>query len=287
MVDEEKMKNRVELFFPYYINQSRLLDIYAILNGGYSEYSEITSSSSTANSKSGKVEGQVGGGFKLLNVGGTLTGEAGKTQNQAQENREKKVQTITSILSLVKTALDERGYLVDILNAGPGDFVFLPVNLQINSIKSLLSEMSDLLKLSTIMQKAGAQVKGVGQNTKQFDDVMKAVQILFSGEEILYQEEQYAITGNIFDENLYQGTRSDLINISLNCLAQVKRVFPDGTELMKNTIFSKIKDRDAKNTLISSMRDLTSGKVFDFEATAVSAIYGKPVYQLEIIALYQ
>ena len=287
MVDEEKMKNRVELFFPYYINQSRLLDIYAILNGGYSEYSEITSSSSTANSKSGKGEGQVGGGFKLLNVGGTLTGEAGKTQNQAQENREKKVQTITSILSLVKTALDERGYLVDILNAGPGDFVFLPVNLQINSIKSLLSEMSDLLKLSTIIQKAGAQVQGVGQNTKQFDDVMKAVQILFSGEEILYQEEQYAITGNIFDENLYQGTRSDLINISLNCLAQVKRVFPDGTELMKNTIFSKIKDRDAKNTLISSMRDLTSGKVFDFEATAVSAIYGKPVYQLEIIALYQ
>ena len=35
-------ETKVELFFPYYINQSRLLDIYAILNGGYSEYAEIT-----------------------------------------------------------------------------------------------------------------------------------------------------------------------------------------------------------------------------------------------------
>mgnify|MGYP007132634057 FL=1 len=35
------------------------------------------------------------------------------------------------------------------------------------------------------------------------------------------------------------------------------------------------------------MQALTSGNVFDFEATAVSSIYEKPVYQLEIIALYQ
>ena len=46
MTNDEK-KRKVELFFPYYINQSRLLDIYAILNGGYSEYAEITTSIST------------------------------------------------------------------------------------------------------------------------------------------------------------------------------------------------------------------------------------------------
>ena len=36
-----KTEKQKELFFPYYINQGRLLDIYAILNNGYSEYSEI------------------------------------------------------------------------------------------------------------------------------------------------------------------------------------------------------------------------------------------------------
>ena len=43
----------------------------------------------------------------------------------------------------------------------------------------------------------------------------------------------------------------------------------------------------AKDKLIDSLQALTSGNVFDFEATAVSAIHGKPVYQLEIIALFQ
>lgn len=286
MAKDEK-KAKVELFFPYYINQSRLLDIYAILNGGYSEYAEITTSISTEKSKTAKLGGQASGGFKLVNLGGTLAGELGKMDGESRENREKKVQTITSILSMVKTSLSDKGYLVDILEAEPGDFVCLPVNLQINSIKSMISEMTDILKLATNMQKVGAQVKGAGQNTRQFEDILKSIQILFAGEEILYDESDFAITGNILDENLYQGNRSDLINVKLTCLAQVKRVFPNGTELMKNTIFTKIKDAGAKDKLITSMQALTSGNVFDFEATAVSAIHGKPVYQLEIIALYQ
>lgn len=280
-------KSRVELFFPYYINQSRLLDIYAILNGGYSEYAEITTSVSKEKTKSGKLDGQVSGGFKLVNLGGTLGGEIGKTNGEAFENREKKVQTITSILSMVKTALADKGYLVGILDAEPGNFVCLPVNLQINSIKSMLTEMRTILKLADDMQKVGIPIEGAGQNVKKYEDILKSVQILFAGEEILYEEETFAITGNILDENLYQGTRSDLVNTDLTCLAQVKRVFPDGAELMKNTVFTKIKNADAKEKLITTMQPFTSRNVFDFEATAVSAIYGKPVYQLEIIALYQ
>lgn len=284
---KDKTKERVELFFSYYINQSRLLDIYAILNGGYSEYAEITTSVSTEKTKSAKIDGQASGGFKLVNLGGTLGGELDKSDGESQENREKKVQTITSILSMVKASLADKGYFSNIMEAEPGDFVCLPVNLQINSIKSMISEMTDILKLTTNMQKIGAQIKGAGQDTKQFENILKSIQILFAGEEILYEESDFAIIGNILDENLYQGNRTDLINVKLTCLAQVKRVFPNGTELMKNTIFTKIKDVGAKDKLIASMQTFTSGNVFDFEATAISAIHGKPVYQLEIIALYQ
>lgn len=286
-MSKNESNSKVELFFPYYINQSRLLDIYAILNGGYSEYAEITTSVSTEKTKSGKLDGQAGGGFKLVNLGGTLGGELGKTDGVSSENREKKVQTITSILSLVKTSLADKGYLVDIVKARPGNFVCLPVNLQINSIKSMIAEMTDILKLAANMQKVGIKINGAGQDTKQYENILKSIQVLFAGEEILYETESFAITGNILDENLYQGTRSDLINAKLTCLAQVKRVYPDGTELMKNTIFTKIKDASAKDKLITSMQALTSGNVFDFEATAVSSIYEKPVYHLEIIALYQ
>lgn len=285
----EKETKSIELFFPYYVNQGRLLDIYAILNGGYSEYAEITTAISSEKTKSGKVDATATGGFKLFNFGGNISGSAEKTTGLANENKEKKVQTVTSVLSIVKSTLSSKGYLKDILEAKSGQFVCLPVTLSINSIKSLLAEMSELLKLSDNMQKLGASVKGAGtgKNNNDLTNMLKTIQVIFGGEEILYQTDNYAIIGNIVDEHLYQSVRADIIGTELTCLAQVKRVYPNGTELMKNTIFTKIKDKDAKQKVISSMATFTSGEMFEFEATAVSSIYGKPVYQLEIVALYQ
>ena len=187
----------------------------------------------------------------------------------------------------MKSTLEERGYLKNILEAAPGNFVCLPVILKINSIKSLLTEMSEILKLAGNMQKMGVAVKGTGTNTKNIDGMLKTIQVLFGGEEILFEDENYAIIGNIVDSHLYQATRADIIGTDLVCLAQVKRVFPDGTELMKNTIFTKVKDVAAKEKLISAVSQLVDGTIFDFEATAVPSIKGKPVYQIEIIALYQ
>ena len=220
-------------------------------------------------------------------MGGSFSGDSEKTDTHSNENKEKKVQTVTSMLSIVKNTLHAKGYLKDISHSAPGDFVCLPTILSINSIKSLLSEMAELLKLSSNMQKIGASVKGAGKENKDIDNILKAIQILFDGEEILYETESFAIIGNIVDAHLYQAVRSDIIGTELNCLAQVKRVFPNGTELMKNTIFTKIKDATAKNTLINAMNNIADGTVFNFDAVAVSSIQNKPVYQLEIIALYQ
>ena len=72
-------KDNIELFFPYYVNQGRLIDIYAILNQGYSEYSEITTAIGDEKSKSGKMDISAKGGFKLFDFGGNLTGNVGKT----------------------------------------------------------------------------------------------------------------------------------------------------------------------------------------------------------------
>lgn len=285
MVDKER-KN-VELFFPYYINQGRLLDIYAILNGGYSEYSEITTSISDEKTKGGKLEASVKGGFKLFDFGGNISGSAEKVDSHVNENKEKKIQTVTSVLSIVKSILSDRGYLHDIKEARAGQFVCLPVLLSINSIKSLLTEMAELLKLAGDMQKLGATVKGAGKSNNDINNILKTMQILFGGEEIFYETDDYAVIGNITDDNLYQSVRYDLIGTELTCLAQVKRVFPNGTQLMKNTIFTKIKDAAAKQQLIDAIQKVADQNIFDFEAVAVSAIHGKPVYQLEIIALYQ
>ncbi|MDW7655580.1 MAG: hypothetical protein SCM11_00240 [Bacillota bacterium] len=111
--------------------------------------------------------------------------------------------------------------------------------------------------------------------------------VIFNGEEILYETKGYAVISNIVDANLYQASRADIIGTQLNCLAQVKRIYPEGTELMKNTIFTKIKDPRAKKDFIEAMSSFADGNIFDFEASAIASIHDKPVYQLEIIALYQ
>ena len=286
-MSEHNDKQIEELFFPYYVNQGRLLDIYAILNGGYSEYSEITTTVSYEKTKGAKGEISGSGGFKLFNLGASASGEISRADAHANENREKKVQTVTSMLSIVKKSLLAKGHLKDIQEARPGQFVCLPVVLSINSIKSLLAEMAELLKLSESMQKIGATVKGTGQKNKEIDNILKTMQVLFGGEEILYETDKFAIVANIVDSNLYQSVRADIIGTELTCLAQVKRVFPNGTELMKNTIFTKIKDASAKEQLIKSIAAIADADLFEFEAVAVSSIQGKPVYQLEIIALYQ
>lgn len=287
MMSEAGKNEGIEILFPYYVNQGRLLDIYSIFNGGYSEYSEITTTLGGEKTKGTKAEASGSAGFKIFNIGGSVSGELGKTDSYATENKEKKVQTVTSILSLVKKTLSEKGLLKEIRDAKPGQFICIPVNLSINSIKSLLSEMSELVKLMGNMQKVGAKTKGTSKDVKSLVSMINSIRVLFGGEEILYQAEDFAIIGNIVDANLYQSVRADIIGTELKCLAQVKRVFPDGTELMKNTIFTRVKDHSAKETVISAMSELTDGSVFDFEAVAVASIYDKPVYQVEIIALYQ
>lgn len=283
----EKTTERKPLFFPYYINQSRLLDIYAILNDGYLEYEEITTNVNENKKKAGEAQANVGAGFKLFNIGGTASISGEEQTGSLNENKTKKVQTVTSVLSLVQNELARRGYLKEICQSKPGDFVCLPVNLQINSIKGMFEELSDIFKLMAGIKKMGVAVDVTSKDLKEINDLIKMIKVMFDGEEIICIKNDFAIIGNITTGNLYQSSRSDLIGTELTCLAQVKRIYPDGTDLMKNTLISKIGDKEAKRSLIASMKDVTDDDSLSLESTAMASIDNKPVYQLEIIALYQ
>ncbi|HJG30553.1 MAG TPA: hypothetical protein K8U80_04055 [Collinsella ihuae] len=277
-----------ELFFPYYINQSRLLDLYAILNGGYTEYEEINASSEATNKKSGsaKVEGS---GFKIFRIGGGLSGTIEGGSNEASSSSTKIVQTTTSMLGIVISALNDRGYVRDIASANAGSFIIVPVVLKINSIKSLINEAKALLELSEKMQAVGTKTSGKtkSETLEQVKQIAGVCRELFGAEEIICETDSYALVGTISDEHLYQAVRADIIRTELRCLAQVKRVFPEGTQLMKNTIFTKIRDTSSKKALIESMRALSDNGNFEYECDAIPEIVDKPVYQLEIVALYQ
>ena len=175
----------------------------------------------------------------------------------------------------------------EICKSNPGDFVCLPVNLQINSIKAMFDELSDVFKLVTGMKKMGVAVDMTSKDLREINDIIKMIKVMFDGEEIICTRDDFAIIGNITTGNLYQSSRSDLIGTELTCLAQVKRIYPNGTDLMKNTLISKMGDKEAKKALINSMKDVTDDDSVSLESIAMASIDDRPVYQLEIIALYQ
>ena len=283
---EQTHKKEIELFFPYYVNQSRLLDIYAILNGGYSEYEEVSASSAQGNKKEAKGQFSASTGFKIFKLSGSAEASAQGTQETSNGITIKKVQTVTSILSVVIELLQSKNRLKNPKDAKAGSFVLIPVNLKINSLKNMFEEAMEILDLVDVAKKAGAQTNITGADKAQFKKIADSIKTIFNGQEILFENEEYAVFGNIYDECLYQATLDDIINSDMMCLAQIKRIFPDGAELMRNTVFNKLKDKAVK-TQFSEMLKTFESESYNFNSTAVVSITGKPVYQVEIIALYQ
>lgn len=275
-----------EVFFPYYINKGRLLDIYAILNRGYSEYEELSLSSNDEIKKSGKGEVSIEGGFKLFNLGGKAADEKTKTNSEEMTRSIKKVQTIPSILKIVLEELNEKKYIKKIDESNTGDFAVIEnVNFQINSIKLMMEEIDELLKL--IGELKAYKTPQDKKQAQDFKNISKSIKVICNGEEVLYQNDKCAIFGNIFEECLYQAIKADLINSDFKCLCQIKRKYENGTSLMKNTMLSKIKDKNIKNEFIKAVSEFNNNGTIDFNSVAVAEITDKPVYEIEIIALYK
>lgn len=283
-LDDTEVKHKA--FLPYYINQVRLLDLYSIINFGYSEFNEISNTVSSTGAQENTLAASSTGGFKVFDLGTNYSNLSTKTNVQSKSNSEKKVQTVTSILCMVRDELkcDSEGKRV--LESQPGDFLCVPVVLSLNSIKYWVEEVQGILDMLDYMKKAGARIDNI-PDRKQLDTVMNLMKKVFDTEEIVYETDEYAIIGEISEDNLYQAVRKDLIGKNIMCFAQVKKVYPKGTQLLKNTDISKIDMAEAKESLIKPMLDLERTGVIHCDSTIKLAIENKPVYEVEIIALYQ
>lgn len=305
---ENKNCDDSPVFFPYYVNQPRLIDLYALLNGGYPEYEEIQTSSNEERKHSGKAGAQVkGNGFKILNLGGELSGSFETSKGIHSSSTARRVHTVTSMLSLALGAMSERKLIRSLNDCKAGCFVVEPVKLKVNSMKLLFSEVENIVELIRSAQGLSNEVdtsnkqnrkgRSNGRNNSnkaEFDGVLREVNRFskFIGElagsqEVICQRENAVLVGNISDDCFYQSSISDLIDTDFKCLAQVRRIFPEGTRLMKNSILSKLRDQNMVDSIVGPFSDLIKGDMFSPNATVVAEITGTPVYELEIVALYQ
>lgn len=293
MSEKKEDSSEEKLLFPYYIDQARLLDVYAALNGGYSAYEEITTEFSDRSKKSGKGRVTAGGGFRLLKIGAEASGGIEADSSDGGKFVERRVQTPASMLSIIDEELRCRGFISPIAMSRPGSFVIEPVTLQINSLKSMMAEIEQLQSLSIKMQglskdsNNGGAKKDQEKVLKQIQEISRVVKELVSSEEIICQKDELALVGTISDSNLYQANRGDIVETDLVCLAQVRRVHKNGAQLLRNTIFSKMQDVDSKKQMIDALGEMVENDAYDYEATVIPAITDKPVYEIEIIALFQ
>lgn len=88
------------------------MDIYAILNRGFSEYEEIKEESSSG--KSSSKRGSAGVGFKIFKLGITAEAELNNNSGNSSSKESKLVQTTTSMLSMVVEQLSQHKFLKEI-----------------------------------------------------------------------------------------------------------------------------------------------------------------------------
>ena len=275
------------LIIPYYVNQGRLLDIYSILNHGYEEYEEITTSISSENMKEGKASVNGGLDFKIFKFGGNVSGTNTAKDGGEQAIKSKKVQTVTSLLEAVLSNLSQKKILKTLPSNDEGAFIEIPVKFQYNSLIGLIEQIEELLNLQTSISAITGKSSNSKTTQKQIGDIKKSFKILFGGMEVVYDSGDYAIIGKILDNNMYMSNKEDLVNTSLKCFCKIKKVYLNGTNLMKNTIFTRLKDKSLKDGLVNLVKEMGDNKSYSFEVTAISEINDKPVYEVEIIALYK
>lgn len=283
-----KVTKKKLIFTPYYINQSRLFDLYALLNGGYNEYSEVMESVSQNNKSNAKAE--INGtlsGFKMFNFGGSVGGSKNKESGTLEKHSHRMVQTTASMLSIVIDELASNDYISKINVSKAGSFINIPVEFRINSFRHLMNEVDNFMDLYYLIENMNNHNKTKNKKNKEFGQVKTIIDKMFSGDELLFETDKYAVIANIYDEHLYQSNKTDIIGCKLQCLAQIKRIFPSGTKLMKNTTFNKLSDQELEKQLLHAIEGLTNQQSISFDSIPVTNISNKIVYQIEIISLFQ
>lgn len=278
------------IFTASYIDQARLIDLYSLLNKGYSEYEEIRIDSSEEKRKSVRGTGDISSGFKLFKLGASAALDAGSGFSKSECSSIKRVQTVPSMLRLVVEQLKEKNLIVDMTNADEGSMVLIEIHPFINSYSGFMEEARQLIELGEEMKnidKSASSKKVKSSLLSNIERLAKISKKLFNAEELVSIEDDYAVFGNVVEDNLYQSMRNDITGIGQHCLAQVRKIYPEGTQLMRNTHFSKFGDREAKRDLLDSVRQVVDTGVFNLDSQVVAEISDRPVYQLNLIALFQ
>lgn len=282
-----------------YINQGRLLDICAMENNGFSEY-EIYSNELSSDST--KKHG-LSAGFKAIALGKVdSTEEEGSSHSRSTEI--KKIQTISSIFKKTLEQVKSQSKNEDDLKNGQvhaGDYIIVPAMFHLNSFNLGIEAFDAVLRMyEPIISKNKtkpnkSRTPGVTNDPnvltpeifktikQEWGALKEALGVLVEYDEIFCENEQYAIVSTISPECLYQTTLQGIVDVPLNCFAQVKEVRPGSTGLLKNSLYRKIENID---TVTGPLEEFTNNQPLKIELKVESITVAEIIIEVEVIGLY-
>jgi len=148
------MSNSSKLIIPVYLNQKLVFDLLAMLKGGISTVTQISSNVENSSALTGKASAKFGLSEALssLFTVGLSTEVGADTKDAASESRSyEKIHTPASLFFQLKNDLLSEGHIknqAQLKKSSPGDFVEFEAILQRNPLVEVMSQMTKLLDMA-------------------------------------------------------------------------------------------------------------------------------------------
>ena len=299
------MRMETKLVVPVYLNQRMVFDLLAMIQGGISTVTAVT----TRNDEVTSAERQIGTSFGLSNALSSLLkidlSAERNTKNQnshGDTSAEERVHTPASLLFRLRNTLLENDQLKLIDNntsIAPGDFVEFEATLHKNPIVEAMDGLNQLMSMALLFEDKPTQPqnnKG-GKNLPQKSDNQKVKEQIEAFAGALKTGSTIDLTTSIFGADLEavvtveiaylnDPLMSDLVDGRFRVIGKVIRSVSDASEsisLIRNTPLSKLPTHMLGN--FSGLLEAL-GTVHNFVVPEIRWEVPGPALQVLPIAIY-
>ena len=149
--------DKSKLILPVYLNENIVMDMLAVIEDGFSMVSEVNSLSTTAASNSEKAKASFSTSemlSKLLKIELGADKSNSIQDENCVSNKTEKIHTTTSLLSKLRSKLQEVGIVtdenLDINKIATGDFIEISGELMKNPVVNIMEKCIDAFRLANI-----------------------------------------------------------------------------------------------------------------------------------------
>ena len=287
-----------------YLNQRDTFDLLAALEGGFSQFSTVQTTSTGKTSADVSGEAQLGSSNVFAFLGVKLGGRAARkvAQDQSESTTGEIVHTPASLFARLRKDLSDRSLLrhvsgeTNLDDIHPGDFVEFEATLRKSPVIELLLSFSELMPLiGKFQEQPAAKGPGRGGRTNQSEvgkirgqiDALLSVLTADGSQDVIAELGSTRAVLTTEQNFFVDPTMNDLIDGTFRVLGKATRIVPGGSpdkiSLMRKSPLGKF--GTIMQGLTAAMATLAEGEEVNYTASVETEIHG-PALQVIPIAIF-